>query len=61
MDIIISEERYINLSLDGSDNISHDRVVNISVGTKKGCFYYHNLVIGSATADASYNYDQVMN
>jgi hypothetical protein len=61
VDTIISEERYINLSLDGSDNVSHDRVVNISVGTKKGCFYYHNLAIGSATADASYNCDQVMN
>jgi Protein of unknown function (DUF 659)/hAT family C-terminal dimerisation region len=60
VDSVIEKERYINLTLDGSDNISHDRVTNVSVGTKLGCFYYHNVTIGSTTTDATYNCEQIM-
>jgi Protein of unknown function (DUF 659) len=60
VDDIIRKEQYVNLSLDGSDNVSHDRVTNISIGTKRGCFYYHNVTVGETTTDATYNCEQIM-
>jgi hypothetical protein len=59
VDTEIDKEDQLNVCFDGSSNINHQRICNISVTTKKGAFYYHNTALGPDTAGAVYTADKV--
>jgi Protein of unknown function (DUF 659) len=60
VDTEINKEDQLNVCFDGSSNINHQRICNISVTTKKEAFYYHNTALGLDTAGAVYIADKVI-
>jgi hypothetical protein len=59
VDAEIEKEEQLNVCFDGSSNINHQRIYNISVTTRKGAFYYHNASLGLDTAGAAYTAEKV--
>ena len=53
IDKIIAEEQHPNIQFNESKNSAHNRILNISVGTARGAFYYTNLDMRAATLSAS--------
>jgi hypothetical protein len=54
VDRVITEETHLNITFDAATDIAHQRVLNVSVGTKLGSFYHTNTVLGSSTVSADY-------
>jgi hypothetical protein len=54
VDKAIAEESHLNITFDAATDISHQRILNVSVGTRLGSFYYTNAVLGSDTVSAEY-------
>jgi hypothetical protein len=59
VDAKIKKEEQLNVCFDGSSNINHQRIYNISVTTRKEAFYYHNTFLGLDTAGATYTAEKV--
>ena len=52
MDRLIAEEEHLGVTFDETTNINSDRVLNITLTTKFGAFYYHNAILPPETASA---------
>lgn len=53
VDAIIDEEEALGVVFDETTNVISDRVLNISITTSRGAFYYHNLILPPETASSS--------
>ena len=53
VDEAIDQELNLNIQFNESKNSAHNRILNITVGTAAGAFYYNNIDIAAATLSAS--------
>jgi Protein of unknown function (DUF 659)/hAT family C-terminal dimerisation region len=60
VDRVITKETHLNITFDAATDIAHQRILNVSVGTKLGSFYYTNTVLGSSTVSADYQCQRVI-
>jgi hypothetical protein len=60
VDTEIQKETHLNICFDGASNISHQRLLNVSVVTARAAFYYHNTVIGSGINTAKYQVNHII-
>jgi hypothetical protein len=60
VDRIIKEEEHINICFDGGSDLTHNRLLNISIGTKRGTFFYTNINLGAATADSEFQAERII-
>ena len=52
VDALIAEEEHLGVTFDETTNIISDRVLNVTLTTKFGAFYYHNAILPPETASA---------
>ena len=52
VDEVVNSEQHLNIQFDEAKSSANNRILNISVGTAYGAFYYDNIDMGAATLSA---------